>query len=104
MRDITNAVLPPRAVFLDFPPGHTAGPRFDQQLQDSITMAALRTLHEAETSGTIVDLPLSWPGGDAWKAKPLPDRLPRSEQPQYQCEADHVRAESHDAACSICLL
>lgn len=103
MMDITQAVKPPRAALLDFPPGHTTGAPFDPQLQDAIVGDALAVLEHASESGTIVSLPYRWPGGDGWKKSPLPDRLPRAETPQYQCEADRLAAAAHDLRdCPVC--
>lgn len=104
MRDITRAVKPPRAAFLDFPPGHTSGPAFNRALQEGIVRAALGGLETITESGTILALPYAWPDGDAWKQMPLPERLPREETPQYQCDADRAAVSGHAAACPVCVL
>ena len=104
MLDITERVKPPRAVFLDFPPGHTTGAPFDAAMQERIVREALAALETVQQSGTVVRLPDRWPGGEGWKARPLPERLPRFDTPQYQTQADLVAAEAHDAgACPICV-
>jgi len=105
MYDITKAVRPPRSIFVDFPPGRTAGPPFDRPLQDLVVRAALTALYTVESSGSIITLPFPWPGGDGWKEAPLPGRLPRLAEPQYQCEADRALAEAHDDhGCPVCVL
>jgi len=104
MYDITRAVRPPRSIFVDFPPGHTTGPPFDQSMQDAVVRAALRALSTVESSGSIVTLALQWPGGDGWKAAPLPQRLPRLAEPQYQCDADRALTKAHDDRCPACLV
>lgn len=63
-RDITEAVRPPRAVYLDWPLGHQGGGRpFDAAGQRRVIKDALRTLETITEPGTIVDLPYAW-GGD----------------------------------------
>jgi hypothetical protein len=99
---ITASVKPPRAVFVDYPLGHTAGPRDDQATQQTIARAALEALADEEPPGAIRRLPLVWPDGEAWKTtamRPDPagrhsdERSERSETPQYQCDADRLAAE-----------
>jgi hypothetical protein len=99
---ITASVNPPRAVFVDYPLGHTAGPRDDRATQATIARAALQALTDHEPAGTIRRLPLTWPEGDAWKAtamRPDPagrhrdERSERSATPQYQHDADRLAAE-----------
>jgi hypothetical protein len=105
MLDITRSVKPPRAAFLDFPPGHTSGPAHDATMQKEIVRGALECLVNLEESGTIRRLPLRWPRGDAWKRAPLPDRLARTAEPQYQTEADRRAAGEHShAACPMCVI
>jgi len=105
MLDITSSVKPPRTAFLDFPPGHTTGPPFDPSLQKAIVRDALGCLLVSRESGMIRRLPFVWPGGDAWKRSPLPERLARAETPQYQCEGDRHAAATHtDDTCPVCVL
>ncbi len=68
-RDITASVKPPRAVFVNFPLGHTTGVPFDVQVQMGIVRVALDTLTEATEPGAIVDLPYQWPDDPAWDSK-----------------------------------
>ena len=88
---ITAAVNPPRAVYLDYPLGRTAG-----------------------EPGTVVHLPYEWSPDDSWKdrvMRPDPDkarsesghaddRVARHDSPQYQTEAD---AEAADTNCPTCV-
>ena len=100
---ITAAVNPPRAVYLDFPLGHTAGKPHDEALQRRILRDTLDALVTIDTPGTIRRLPYWWSDDDGWKdsmARPGPggaiadDRLERFPDPQYQYEEDRVAAEA----------
>jgi len=100
---ITAAVRPPRAVYLDFPLGHTAGKPHDAALQRRILRDALEALVAIDTPGTIRRLAYRWSEDDAWKdsvMRPHPggaggdDRIERHPEPQYQCEADRIAAEA----------
>lgn len=67
-RDITLAVKPPRAVFLNFPLGHQTGKPNQPELQRAIVRDALRAFETIETPGTIVDLPYVWdPQDRGWE-------------------------------------
>ena len=104
---ITQSVNPPRAVFLDFPLGHTAGRPHDEKIQDAIVEAALTAFETMETTGSIDRPAIDWDEDEAWKAASSPpqsadgreekvgdDRTERSGEPQYQLESDRVAAES----------
>ena len=100
---ITAAVRPPRAVYLDFPLGHTAGKPLDPALQRRVLRDTLDALAAIDTPGTIRRLPYRWAGDDAWKdtvMRPDPggssgdNRIERHPDPQYQCEADRVLAQA----------
>jgi hypothetical protein len=109
---ITQSVNPPRAVFLDFPLGHTAGKALDEGLQDAIFEAALAAFETMETPGSVQKLPFHWADDDAWKDSVMrpqvagsggdggdggehrDDRSERSAEPQYQLDADRIAAES----------
>lgn len=106
-RSITEAVNPPRAAFLDFPLGRTAGPPGDKRLQRRILLDALAVLETATRPGVIQPLPHPWPGGNAWKsqrrppgrkaaAAPKDERAARLDSPQYQTREDEAAA----AACA----
>lgn len=110
---ITAAVNPPRAVFLDFPLGHTAGKPGDLAGQRHIMIDTLRSLERINVPGTIVPLRYSWSEDDTWKEtamrprrnesgaeKAKDDRIERFDTPQYQFAADQDEA---DPACPTCV-
>ena len=69
-RDITEAVKPPRSVFLNFPMGRQAGKPFDKALQTRILKDALAALETITVPGAIIDLPYEWtPGDNTWEDK-----------------------------------
>ncbi len=97
--DITRAVNPPRAAFLDYPLGHTTGKPHQPELQRAILVEALKGFTELTTPGSIKLLPFRWSEDEAWKetAQRGPDdRRPRYDTPQYQTEEDRLRAEAPD--------
>jgi len=114
---ITRAVNPPRAVFVDFPLGHTAGKAHDKPLQRRIMIDALSALDGIHVPGTIRRLPYRWAADDDWKARvmrPTPgeprdehadDRLARTPVPQYQDPRDRTAAEATlaDGVCPGCV-
>ncbi len=109
-RSITAAVNPPRAVFLDFPLGHTAGRAHDKAGQRKIMIDTLSALDSIQAPGTIRDLPYRWLESDEWKDSVMrPDtsgrhsdsRTERDDSPQYQLAADRdaVESEAHCPGC-----
>lgn len=107
---ITRAVNPPRAVFLDFPLGHTAGKPHDKALQRKIMIDTLSALDSTQAPGTIRTLPYHWAETDDWKDGVMrPDgggshndnRTSRDDSPQYQLQADReaVLAEDRCPGC-----
>ena len=103
---ITQAVNPPRSVFLDFPLGRTAGPPHDKPLQRRIMLDALNALESITRPGDIRPLPHRWPAGDGWKERamrpkpeagkvPVDDRVGRSSKPQHQTLEDAAAATVH---------
>ena len=62
--DITQAVNPPRAVFVNFPLGHQTGKANQPELQRQIVRDAMRAFETIEKPGTIVELPYVWDAGD----------------------------------------
>ena len=100
---ITAAVRPPRAVYLDFPLGHTAGKPHDPSLQRRVLRDTLDALVAIDTPGTVRWLPYRWAEDDAWKdsvrrpgsgGSSEDDRTRRHPDPQYQCEEDRIEAEA----------
>jgi hypothetical protein len=113
---ITERVNPPRAVYTDFPLGHTAGKPHDRELQRAIMRGALAALAEMTEPGTIRALPHTWSDDDSWKdrvmrlqpeargasAKAQDDRVERHAVPQYQTEQDRRDAEAA-GSCPGCI-
>jgi hypothetical protein len=62
--DITQAVNPPRAVFLNYPLGHQTGKPDDLANQRAIVLAALNAFETISKAGTIVELPYVWDPND----------------------------------------
>ena len=93
--DITQSVNPPRAVFLDFPLGHTTGKANEPDLQYSIVHDALIALGEMKSPGSIKILPYRWSEDESWKNTHSKDaRLPRTSEPQFQFEEDKILYEA----------
>ena len=90
--DITQAVNPPRAVFVNFPLGHQTGKPNQPELQKRIVIDAMGAFETISKPGTIVELPYVWDADDrTWETRDytkgwLPER-PSSEQ------ADREEAE-----------
>lgn len=105
-RDITGAVNPPRAAFLDFPLGHTTGKPHEPDLQQRILVEALSSFETMTAPGSMKDLPFSWSEDERWKAEAFADgddRTPRHDVPQYQDKEDRRRAEQEGApSCPVC--
>ena len=102
---ITRSVNPPRAVFLDYPLGHTTGKALDTRLQRDIMMASLAAVEELDTPGAVKMLPFRWSADDDWKREVMEGgdaRTERSAEPVYQCEADRRLARDADE-CSTCV-
>ena len=94
--DITQAVNPPRAAFLDYPLGHTTGKPHAPELQREILVQALEGFTSLTTPGSVKILPFRWSEDDPWKRTAMLDgdsRVPRDDTPQYQNEEDRQRAE-----------
>ena len=116
-RDITVAGRVPRAVFIDFPLGHTAGRVGEPDLARSIVTAALELVPDAEPE-QLVDLWHRWAETDDWKndvflpetdpvtgeERTADQRTERLADPQYQSDADeNAAAETHDGqTCLVC--
>src|SRR4029077_5389020 len=58
--DITQAVKPPRAVFVNFPLGHQTARPDQPELQRQILMDAMRAFETITSPATIVELPYIW--------------------------------------------
>lgn len=109
-RSITQAVNPPRAVYLDYPLGQTAGRQGDLAEQKYVMAQALRALEEMTEPGTITDLALEWSEDASWKDRVMQpkttnspdsgdDRLGRTSLPQYQFPEDEDAADQNCPSC-----
>lgn len=80
--DITKAVKPPRAVFVNFPLGHQTGKPHQPELQRSIIRGAFGSLETMKTPGTVVSLPYVWDERDTdWEDRDYrPGYLPKFER------------------------
>ena len=102
---ITAAVNPPRAVYLDFPLGHTAGKPHDKAGQRRIMIDTLSALDSILDPGTIRALDYEWSADDTWKdyaMRPKPgssshsdNRIERFPDPQYQLPEDEIEARQN---------
>ena len=67
--DITQAVNPPRAVFVNFPLGHQTGRPHQPDQQRAIVRDAMNAFATITRPGTIVELPYVWdPNDRIWEA------------------------------------
>ena len=99
--DILRAGRPPRAVFVDYPLGHSAGKPFDPVDQRAVLEATLTVLGSAVTPESFATLPMQWPNS-AWaetamRADGGDTRQPRDESPQWQFPEDALAAEASGA-------
>ena len=108
----------PRAVYLDYPLGQTAGRAGDLAEQNAVLEAACEAFEELSSPGRVIDLPMHWAEDDAWKDRVMrpdaahkspgqaPDslsgdqRTPRRDTPQYQSPLDEAAA---DPSCRSCV-
>lgn len=96
--DITSAGNPPRALFVDYPLGHTSGHPFDSDDQYEINRTALAGLETIQEPGAITDLGRRWSDDDDWKAEAMradggDTRSARDTTPQWQHPDDRLAAE-----------
>tara|TARA_Y100001958_G_C21120201_1_gene464546 strand:- start:617 stop:1030 length:414 start_codon:yes stop_codon:yes gene_type:complete len=112
-KDITRAVRMPRAAFLDFPQGFTAGKPKNTKLTIEILKSALK-LVDTSIDEILIDLEFHWAENDEWKdsvfnvssdGQATDDRLTRLDNPQYQSDQDRKEAQiSHkDGECLVCM-
>jgi len=101
---ITAAVNPPRAAFLDFPLGHTAG-RPDELAEQIEIMRTALGVFATSGRGEITALPFEWSTDHSWKSEVMAggeagdDRVERFSEPQYQSAADAAIADPECASC-----
>ena len=90
--DITRAVKPPRAVFVNFPLGHQTGKPNQPELQKRIVTDAMRAFETIAKPGTIIELPYVWdPNDRAWETRDYTKGW-MAERPSRE-EADKAEAE-----------
>ena len=97
--DIFTVAKPPRAVFVDYPLGHSSGKPFAPDDQYSVVKAALHAFEAIERPGGIERLARMWDQDDSWKTEAVDAsqgdvRQPRDTTPRYQYEADRLAAEA----------
>jgi hypothetical protein len=100
--DILESGSPPRATYVDYPLGHSAGKPFDAADQHGIVREALRGLEDLKQPGEIRKLPNTWDASGEWKqdaarSKGGDTRQPRDESPQFQQPADREAARASGA-------
>ena len=106
---ITRAANPPRAAYVDYPLGRTAGKPDQPDQQKALLRTALSAFLRLEQPGTVLMLPEVWTEDDSWKDEVMrpgknrageatdddgDNRLERVSDPQYQCERDRALAEA----------
>ncbi|HLW72059.1 MAG TPA: hypothetical protein VKS22_15710 [Candidatus Binataceae bacterium] len=90
--DITRAVNPPRAVFVNFPLGHQTGKPHQPELQRTIVRDAMRAFETITHPGTIIELRYVWdPNDRGWEQTDYTGNFlaPRPEKE----DADLIEAE-----------
>ena len=95
--DIFQSGKPPRAVFTNYPLGHSAGKPFDEEDQYSIFIQAIDMFKPKGTYKTIRVLNNHW-GDKTWEdeaksTEGQDTREPRDETPQFQDETDILAAK-----------
>ena len=95
-QDILEAGRPPRAVFVDYPLGHSAGKPGDPADQLAVVRQALLGFETLDRPGELLVLPNSW-GDDDWRrtasaTEGNDTRQPRDETPQFERPADRLAA------------
>ena len=90
--DITQAVRPPRAVFVNFPLGHQTGKPNQPELQKRIVMDAMSAFEKITKPGTIIELPYVWDENDrVWETRDytkgwMPERPSNDQADQQEAE------------------
>ena len=96
--DILAAGRPPRAAFVDYPLGHSAGKPGDKADQRAVVAGALAGFASLDVAGQIVTLPNRW-DDDTWRAEARStaardSRQPRDDSPQWQHDGDRDAARA----------
>jgi len=95
-RDLFAAGRPPRAAFVDYPLGHSAGKPGDVVDQLNVVRSALAGFSSLTEPGQMLELDNQW-GSDEWRAEAGANRgedtrQPRDDSPQFQLPADREAA------------
>jgi len=86
--DITQAVKPPRAVFVNYPLGHQTGKPNQPELQRAILLDALRAFATIARPGEIVELPCVWDANDrGWETTDYTKGFMFAPPPRAQADA-----------------
>lgn len=96
--DILKYGNPPRTVFVNYPLGFESGRFKDKADQLDVVRQALQQFDRLQESGLVL-LENEWLDGwhtiDEREKGILDHRSPRSEEPQYQTEADRLAAQKN---------
>jgi len=90
--DITQAVNPPRAVFVNFPLGHQTGRPHQPELQRQIVRESMEAFETIAEPGTIAQLSHVWdPDDQIWELTDytdgfLPERPPKEDADRAEAE------------------
>jgi hypothetical protein len=90
--DITRAVTPPRAAFVNFPLGHQTGKPHQPELQRRIVLEAMQAFETINQPGTIIHLAYIWDANDkTWEETDytdgfLPERPPKEDADRAEAE------------------
>lgn len=100
--DILESGRPPRAVFVDYPLGHSSGKPFDPADQHVVVRAAMHGFDTMRQPGEIRILPNRWDASGDWRQEAAYNRggdtrQARDETPQFQHEADRAAASASGA-------
>ena len=96
--DILLAGRPPRAAFVDYPLGHSAGKPHDRADQRAVVAGALAGFASLTDGGPIITLPNRWQDDD-WRVEASSTdardtRQPRDDSPQWQQTSDRDAARA----------
>lgn len=96
--DIMRSAQPPRAVFVDYPLGHTTGKPADAADHLRLVLLALEAFESLGAGDPVRCLPAQWGDGVSWRAEAMRSdsgdtRQSRDTRPRYQMESDRVAAE-----------
>ena len=99
--DIFRSGKPPRAIFTNYPLGHSTGKPFDFEDQISIVKKALKSFDIDEKRDAINILDNTW-GEKTWMKEAMSTegvdtREARDETPQFQMESDFLAAKESGA-------